>query len=102
VVASAITCNADVLRKDATMTVNLVGTMPASGTLRADATVSARQPDSLSSNNSASSTLTVTSASAPSGGGGGGGALSGFLLLVLALLCLQKPVSRRVVQSTDV
>ena len=93
VVASSITCNADVLRKDATMTVNLVGTMPASGTLRADATVSARQPDSVTTNNSASSTVTVTSASVPStggGGNGGGGVVSGFLLWVLALLCLQK------------
>jgi photosystem II stability/assembly factor-like uncharacterized protein len=102
VVASSITCNADVLRKDATLTVNLSGTAPAQGTLRADATVSARQPDSSSSNNSASSTLTVTSASAPStggggGGGGGGGAVSGFLLWVLALLCVQRRfLSRRV------
>lgn len=93
VTASSITCNTDVLRKDATVTVNLSGTPSAPGTLRADATVSARQPDSVSSNNIASSTLTVTSASAPSaggGGGGGGGAISGFLLWVLALLCLQK------------
>ena len=93
VVASSITCNADVLRKDATVTVNLFGTPSAPGTLRADATVSARQPDSLSSNNSASSTFTVTSASGPStggGGSGGGGAVSGFLLWVLALLCLQR------------
>ena len=100
VVASSITCNADVLRKDATLTVNLFGTPSAPGTLRADATVSARQPDSLSSNNSASRTLTVTSASAPSaggGGGGGGGVVSGFLLWVLALLCLQRTyLSRRV------
>ena len=81
VVASSITCNADVLRKDATVTVNLFGTPSAPGTLRADATVSARQPDSLSSNNSVSRTLTVTSASAPStggGGSGGGGVVSGL------------------------
>ena len=93
VVASSITCNADVLRKDATMTVNLVGTMPASGTLRADATVSARQPDSVTTNNSASSTLTVTGASVPTpggGGNGGGGVVSGFLLWVPALPRLQK------------
>jgi photosystem II stability/assembly factor-like uncharacterized protein len=93
VVASSITCNTDVLRKDATVTVNLLGTPSAPGTLRADATVSARQPDSLSSNNSVSRTLTVTSASAPStggGGSGGGGAMSGFLLWVLALLCMKR------------
>jgi len=102
VVASAITCNADVLRKDGTLTVNLLGTPSTPGTLRADATVSARQPDSLSSNNSASSTLTVTSASAPSsgaGGSGGGGAVSAFLLWVLALLCLQKCMACKVRKS---
>ena len=102
VVASAITCNADVLRKDGTLTVNLLGTPSTPGALRADAIVSARQPDSLSSNNSASSTLTVTSASAPSsgaGGSGGGGAVSAFLLWVLALLCLQKCMACKVRKS---
>jgi photosystem II stability/assembly factor-like uncharacterized protein len=99
VVASAITCNAGVLRKDATFTVSLFGTPSEPGTLRADATVSARQPDSSSSNNSASSTLTVSSASVPGtgtggGGGGGGGAVSALLLWVLALLCLQRCVGR--------
>jgi len=99
VVASAITCNADVLRKDGTVTVNLLGTPSTPGTLRADAIVSARQPDSLSSNNSASGTRTVTSASSPStggGGSGGGGVISGFLLWVLALLCLQKCMACKV------
>ena len=102
VVASAITCNADVLRKDGTVTVNLLGTPSTPGTLRADAIVSARQPDSLSSNNSASSTRTVTSASGPStggGGSGGGGAVSAFLLWVLALLCLQKCMACKVRKS---
>jgi photosystem II stability/assembly factor-like uncharacterized protein len=99
VVASSITCNADVLRKDATLTVNLLATPSAPGSLRADATVSARQPDFSTSNNSASSTHTVTSASVPStggGGNGGGGAVSGYLLWVLALLCLHRvlPVRR--------
>jgi photosystem II stability/assembly factor-like uncharacterized protein len=86
---TALTCDAPLLRPDATATVTLGLTPTASGSWQAS--IAAREADSVSNNNSLSLTVAAASSGGSGGGasggkGGGGGGFDYLLLLALVIV----------------
>jgi uncharacterized repeat protein (TIGR01451 family) len=85
VAQASVACTAEIVRRDASVTVRVTATPTAAGAFRLNANVSGAQPDASTGNNSAAASTSVVIPSPPRGGGGGGGASSLLLLLLLAL-----------------
>jgi photosystem II stability/assembly factor-like uncharacterized protein len=107
-----IICKHTILRTDATSTIKIAFTYPASGEHKIDASIAGDQPDFSIANNAASITVSVAARSSSanggagggsgSGGGGGGGSSSLSILLLLGLLAAIARVSRDEAQSVRV